>query len=296
MTTGMRRLRIALALAVLAATSPAFARQERSTPDYTPKPGILALVSFDQKPGAQIPLKQTFRDEAGKTIALKDVLRGKPVILNLVYFDCPLLCNQVLDALVRSLNVLKYKIGKDFDVLSVSIDPREDSQKALEKKADVLRRYTMEGAQAREGWHFLTGDEPAIQALAASVGFRYSYNAQLKQYAHPAGIVFLTPDGRASRYIYGLSFPARDLTLALTEASNGKIGGVIEQALLLCYVYDPNSASYSFAIMRVIQVLGTITALLLFSYLFRMLRRDRREALKMASRTAAMPPQPMPLN
>ncbi len=288
--------RVVSLLVALASVGSAIAREERPIPDFARKPGILSEVSFDQKPGAQIPLDATFRDEAGRTVVLGDLFGERPVILNLVYYDCPLLCNQVLDSLVRSLNVLRFKVGRDFDVLSVSIDPREDSQKALAKESEILRRYTVEGSEPREGWHFLTGDEPSIRRLADSVGFRYSYNANIRQYAHPAGIVFLTPAGQVSRYIYGLSFPARDLNLALAETSAGKVGGIIEQALLLCYAYDPNSGSYSFAIMMVLRALGSLTALCLFAYLVQMLLRDRRAHLRGQATLAAGPPPPVATN
>lgn len=284
-------------IALSGASGSAGAREDRPKPEYREKPGILASVGFDQKPNARIPVDLTFRDEAGKEVQLKALLSGRPIILNLVYYDCPLLCNQVLDSLVRSLNVLKYKVGRDFDVLSVSIDPRETPDKAMAKEADVLRRYTLDGGEARAGWHFLTGEESAIERLSKSVGFRFSYNPTTRLYAHPAGIVFLTPDGRASRYIYGLSYPARDLTLALSDASEGKIGGVVEQALLLCFVYDPTSGSYSFKIMMVVRVVGTLTALALFAYLFRMLRRDRRAARsKGLTSFATGSPPPVALN
>jgi protein SCO1/2 len=276
MSTGRRLGALVVCVAALAAAGPASARQERPKPDYTRKPGILETVGFDQKPGAQLPLDLKFRDEQGREVALGDLLSGRPVIVNLVYFDCPLLCNQVLDSLVRALNVVPARVGRDFDVLSVSIDPRDTPEKAAAKEADVLGRYTAEGPEARAGWHFLTGDEAAIERLAATVGFRYSYNARLKQYAHPAGVVFATPEGVLSRYIYGLSFPARDLNLALAEASAGKVGGVVAQALLLCYAYDPNSGGYSFAIMSVVRVLGTLTALGLAAFMYLMFRRDRR--------------------
>lgn len=247
-------------------------------PDFkTNRPGILGLVGFDQKLGAQVPPDLHFRDEQGRDVRLGDLFgHGKPVLLNLVYFDCPLLCNQVLDSTVRSLNVIKFKVGEEFDVVSVSINPADTPESAARKEGMVLGQYTTGGAKARQGWHFLTGDEASITALAKSVGFRFTYNAANKQFAHPAGILFLTPEGKVSRYIYGLSFPARDLTLSLAEASEGKVGSLAEQAMLLCYVYDPESGSYSFAIMSVIQVLGTITFLILVGYIALMLRRDRR--------------------
>jgi protein SCO1/2 len=221
-----------------------------------------------------------FQNESGETVRLGDLIGDRPVILNLVYFDCPLLCNQVLDGLVRSLNVLNdYTVGQAFDVISVSINPEDSPQSALAKESAVMRAYHFSGDEARGGWHFLTTeDQAAIDTLAESVGFSYSYNPQSKLFAHAAGLVFLTPEGRVSRYVYGISYPARDLRLALTDASEGTIGGVAEQALLLCYVYDPESGSYSFAIMNVVRILGMVTVLSLGSFMIAMFVRDRRRA------------------
>jgi protein SCO1/2 len=253
-------------------------RTER--PELTPQPGILSQVKFEQKPGSQVPLDLTFGDEQGRPVRLGEVIGDRPVILNLVYFDCPLLCNQVLDGLVRSLNVLEdYTVGKDFDVVSVSINPKDSPESAIAKEAAVMRAYHYAGEEARAGWHFLTTDDvETIDALADSVGFRFTFNPKTNLYAHAAGLVFLTPDGRVSRYVYGISYPARDLRLALTEGSEGKIGGVVEQALLLCYAYDPESGTYSFAIMNVVRFFGIATLLGLGSFMIVMLLRDRRRA------------------
>ncbi|WP_152050576.1 SCO family protein [Tautonia marina] len=247
-------------------------------PELTPQPGILSRVKFEQKPGSQVPLDLVFQNELGETVRLGDLMGDRPVILNLVYFDCPLLCNQVLDGLVRSLNVLNdYTVGQAFDVISVSINPADSSESALAKESAVMRAYHFSGDEARSGWHFLTTqDQETIDSLADSAGFSYTYNPQSKLYAHAAGLVFLTPEGRISRYVYGISYPARDLRLALTDASEGTIGGVVEQALLLCYVYDPESGSYSFAIMNVVRLLGMVTVLSLGSFMIAMFVRDRR--------------------
>ena len=285
-------LALTAALAASASGQPSPTRME--TPVLTPGPGILGKVKFEQKPGAQIPLDLVFRDERGRSVRLGDLIGDRPVILNLVYYECPLLCNKVLDSLVRSLNVLDdYTVGKDFDVLSVSISPTETPELARAKEAAIMQAYHFAGDEAARGWHFLTTDDRrAIDTLAESVGFSYSYNAKTKLYAHASGIVFLTPDGRVSRYVYGISYPARDLRLALTEASDGKIGGVLEQALLLCYAYDPTSGTYSFAIMNLIRLFGSLTALGLGSYMAAMFFRDRRRAAAPAVGVADAPPAP----
>ncbi|MEW4567130.1 SCO family protein [Tautonia sp. JC769] len=271
-------LTLGLSFAAPAFGQPSPTRTEQ--PELTPQPGILRRVSFEQKPGAQVPLDLQFVTESGENVRLGDLIGDRPVILNLVYFDCPLLCNQVLDGLVRSLNVLNdYTVGQAFDVISVSINPDDTPQSALSKEAAVMRAYHFAGDEARSGWHFLTTrDQSAIDALAESVGFSYSYNPESKLYAHAAGLVFLTPDGRVSRYVYGISYPARNLRLALSDASEGTIGGVVEQALLLCYVYDPESGSYSFAIMNVVRFLGMVTVLSLGSFMLAMFVRDRRRS------------------
>ena len=244
---------------------------------------LMARVGFDQNLDAQVPLDIPLRDEAGRPLVLGDLLGKKPVILNLVYYECPMLCNEVLNSLLRSLNALSFEVGKEFDVVTVSIDPTEDPPLAARKKARYLARYGTQGAlgyqrkaSAERGWHFLTAGEPAIQRLAGAVGFRYVYDPESKQYAHAAGIVVLTPEGKISRYYYGLSYPARDLRLGLSEASAGKIGTPIDRMLLMCYHYDPKTGKYNFAAMSAIRLLGTLTMLGLGSYLFVMFRRDFR--------------------
>ena len=292
------RFRMAAALtltAALAASAPGQPSPTRTvTPVLTPGPGVLGKVKFTQKPGAQVPLDLVFRDEQGRSVRLGDLVGDRPIILNLVYYDCPLLCNKVLDSLVRSLNVLDdYTVGDDFDVLSVSISPTESPELARAKEASIMRAYHFASDRAARGWHFLTSDDQrAIDTLAESVGFTYTYNPKTKLYAHAAGIVFLTPDGRISRYVYGISYPARDLRLALADASNGEIGGILEQMLLLCYHYDPSSGTYSFAIMNVIRVFGTLTALGLGSFMALMFFRDRRRAAAPAVGFADAPPAP----
>lgn len=276
------RIALVLLLGLVITESASAQRSPTRTeqPELTPQPGILNRVKFDQKPGEQVPLDLTFLNEQGERVRFGDLLGDRPVILNLVYFDCPLLCNQVLDGLVRSLNVLNDStVGQAFDVISVSINPEDIPETAMAKESAVMRAYHFADDSARQGWHFLTTDDQAtIDALADSVGFSYSFNPQSKLYAHAAGLVFLTPQGRISRYVYGISYPARDLRLALNEASDGTIGGVVEQALLLCYIYDPESGTYSFAIMNVVRFLGTVTVLGLASFMIVMFVRDRRRA------------------
>jgi len=240
--------------------------------------GMMAKVGFDQNLNAQVPLDLVLRDERGQEVKLGDFLDKKPVILNLVYYRCPMLCNEVLNSLLRSMNALSFEVGKEFEVLTVSIDPRETPALAKRKKGSYLARYHHKGEVAEKGWHFLTGGRDAVANLAKVVGFRYAYDAKNDQYAHPAGIMILTPQGRVSRYIYGVSYPARDLRLGLMDASMRKIGSPIDQLLLLCFHYDPRSGRYNFAAMNAIRILGLATVGSLGTFMFVMFRRDRRKA------------------
>jgi protein SCO1/2 len=260
---------IRIGLLVLVLTASARAQQDETT-------GMLKRVGFDQNLNAQLPLDLPLRDEQGRTIKVSELLGKKPAILTLVYYECPMLCNEVLNSLLRSMNALSFDVGKDFDVITVSIDPKETPALASRKKAQYLKRYGREGASA--GWRFLTGDQASVAELAKVVGFRYVYDAKSGQFAHPAGIMILTPQGKVSRYLYGVSFPARDLRLALMDASLRKIGSPIDQLLLLCYHYDPRTGKYNFAAMTVIRVLGIATVTSLGTFMGLMLLRDRRRA------------------
>jgi protein SCO1/2 len=245
-------------------------------PNALTKPAMLKNVGIDQKLNAQVPLDLTFRDEAGRTVPLGSFFQKKPVILALVYYECPMLCNMTLNGLVRSLHSITLSAGDDFELVAVSINPRESPQLAMAKKETYLEKYQRHNAT--NGWHFLTGKEENIQALADAVGFRYAYDPIIKQYAHAAGIMIATPDGKLSRYFYGIEFPSRDLRLGLVEASNNKIGSPVDQVLLYCYHYDPVTGKYGLAIQRLLQVMGSATALALGTFLFVNFRRERRPA------------------
>ncbi len=240
------------------------------------RPAALRDVAFDQKLDAQVPLDLAFRDETGKTIHLADYMRGKPLILTLVYYKCQDLCPLLLDGVVRSLKALSFDVGNQFNVLTVSFDPHDHAELAAAKKKDFIGRYARPGAAA--GWHFLTGDEPAIKELTQAVGFRYSYDPQTGEFGHAAGIVLLTPDGKTSRYYYGIDFSPRDLRLGLIEAAANKIGSPIDQLLLFCYHYDPVTGKYGLLITNVIRLAGIATVLILGAFVFVMLRRERSDA------------------
>ena len=237
-------------------------------------PELLQEVGLDQKLNAQVPLDLKFKDENGRTVTLGECFGKRPVILTLNYFECPMLCTEVLNGLVSALGVLNFSIGKEFDVVTVSFDPRDTPERARLKKAAYLGRYKRAGAEA--GWHFLTGSDHDIAVLTRAVGFRYAYNAKAGQFAHASGVIVATPEGRLSHYFYGIEYGPRDLRLALVEASNHKIGSAVDQVLLACFHYDPSSGRYSMAVMTVVRVAGLATVGLIAAAIVMMRRRERR--------------------
>ena len=247
----------------------------------------LSQVGFDQNLDAQLPLDLTFRDESGRSVKLGDYFGSKPVILTLVYFRCPMLCGEELKGLARSLRPLKLSPGEDFDLVTVSIDPTETPELARAKKDSLLERYGRAGSE--KGWHFLTGDQASIDALARTIGFRYTYNPETKLYAHAAGLVIATAQGRLSRYFYGIDYPVKDIQFGLMESSAGKIGSPIARLLLFCYHYDPTTGKYTLAIVGVLRFFGVGTALALGIYVVMMLRRDRRRSHHAAGLPATTP-------
>jgi protein SCO1/2 len=273
--------------AVVSLAAPVVSAQP-SRPLSVPPPGkaateqipMLKEVGIDQKPNAQLPLDTEFTDEHGTNVTLKQYFGQRPVVLALVYYGCPMLCTQVLNGLAGSLQGMSYTVGQEYDVLVVSFDPGETPAMAADRKKDFLRRYIRDANPANV--HFLTGRDASIQALTRAVGFRYAYDKAIDQYAHPAAITVLTADGRVSRYLYGVEFAPRDLKLALVEASEGRIGTVVEQALLFCYHYDPESGKYGFVIMNVVRAAGALTVILLAGSIFVALRRERRRASAVA--------------
>jgi protein SCO1 len=236
------------------------------------KPRLLEDVGLDQKLGSQVPLDLTFRDENGKPTPLQNYFGQKPVILTLVYYQCPMLCTQVLNGLLHTLKELPMDVGKQFNVVTISIDPRDKPVLATAKQMMYASLYGRPGAL--EGWHFLTGDEPEIKRLASAVGFRYAYDPESGQFAHASGIMVLSPEGRLSRYFYGIQYPSRDLRLGLVEASAGKIGSPIDQILLFCYHYDPVTGKYGLVITNVIRAAGLLTVLVLGALIWVLRRRE----------------------
>ncbi len=269
------------------------AAPERQTPVDINK--VRAAVGFDQKLGADVPLDLAFRDESGANVTLRSYFHGKPVILTPVYYGCPMLCTQVLNSLTSSLRALSLQPGQDFEIVSFSINPAEQPTLAAEKKEKYLRSLGQPAAAA--GWHFLAplalpGGEPklaengepegpgrdAVRALTSSVGFRYWFDRETGQYAHEPGFVVLTPDGKVAKYFFGLEYDARDLRFALIESSEGKIGSVVDQILMLCFHYDPTTGKYGLVITSVLRLVGAVFLLSLGGFIFLQLRRDRRAA------------------
>jgi protein SCO1/2 len=254
-------------------------------------PAPLRQLAFDQRIGEQAPLDVTLRDESGRADSLRSYLDGKPAVLAFVYYECPMLCTQVLRGLSSTIKVLGLEPGVDFDVILVSIDPRETPEVAARRKASHLAR---EDAAHTAGWHFLTGDEPEIRRLADAAGFRYAWDEATQQYAHPAGLAVLTPDGRFARYLFGLEYGPRDLRLALVEASEGTLGTAVDAFLLYCYHYDPMSGGYGLAIMNALRVAGVATVLALGGFVAIMLRRERRlDPEARSPKPAARSPKPV---
>lgn len=235
-------------------------------------PEILEHARFDQRLNEQVPLNLTFRDESGKTVTLADYFDGKPVILTMNYYECPNLCPLVIDGLAVGLVGVPFTIGEQFDVVSVSINPHDTPELASEVKNRVLRRpKPPRGAQE---WHFLTGDQASIERLARTVGFNYAYDAEAQQYAHPSGIMVLTPTGMIARYIYGIEFAPMDLRLALVEASENKIASPVDHVLLFCYRYDPTVGKYSAVAINSLRLAAFATLLGLGLLIAVLIRRE----------------------
>jgi protein SCO1/2 len=251
----------AFALAVL----PLFAQ------NATPQPPHITIA---QKLNTQVPLDLMLRDETGKVVRLRDYFaKGRPVLLNFVYYRCPMLCPMVLEGTTSSLTHLKYDIGKQFDIITVSIDPRDSAKDAARLKDKYVRHYGR--LDAASGWHFLTANETTIKRLTEAVGFQFQYDSRSDQFAHGAALLVLTPDGRMSRYFYGFEYRPRDLRLAIVEASEGKVGNAIDDVLLLCFHYDPATGKYSRNAMMFARAGGVTTLLALGGFIFVMIRKER---------------------
>ena len=245
----------------------------RSDPNAKGLPAALQDVKIEQRLNEQIPLDLQFKDETGRTVQLSDYFNhSKPVILSLVYFRCPMLCDQVLTAVLGGVRSVPFDVGKDFDVLTVSFDPHDTPEYAADKKGNFISRYNRPGAE--KGWHFLTGDQESIRRLTDAVGFRYTYDEKTNQFAHASGIMVLTPEGKLSRYFYGIEYNPRDLRLGLVEASDNKIGSYTDQLLLYCYHYDPATGRYGPVVMNIMRLGGVLTVLCTVGLILILRRRN----------------------
>jgi protein SCO1/2 len=240
------------------------------SPPANVRPPGLKNVGIEQHFNQQVPPDLAFRDETGRSVQLGDYFGKNPMILNLVYYQCPMLCGEVLSGLESALRVLKFDVGKEFDVLTISFDPKETPEMAATKKAEYLRRYGRPGAA--QGWHFLTGPAASIDALTKAAGFQYQYDPKTGQFAHATAIMVLTPDGKIAQYYYGVEFAPKDLRLGLIQASQNKIGTVVDQVLLYCYHYDPDTGKYGAIISRALQLAAGATMLILGAFLVVMFR------------------------
>ena len=240
------------------------------SPPANQRPPGLKHVGIEQRLNQQIPPDLVFVDETGQEVHLRDYFGKKPLILNLVYYQCPMLCGEVLSGLESALRVLKFDVGKEFDVLTVSFDPKETPQMAMAKKAEFLKRYGRPGAA--EGWHFLTGPQSSIDALTQAAGFQYEYDPKSGQFAHATAIMVLTPEGKIAQYYYGVEFAPKDLRLGLIQASQNKIGNLVDEVLLYCYHYDPDTGKYGPIISRVLKLAAGATILVLGTFLIVMFR------------------------
>ena len=277
----IRTILLSAAFATLASSALAQMASAPASAGYKREPGmvsssmpaVLRGIGFDQNIDQHVPLDTTFRDEAGRTVRLGDYFGKRPVVMVFAYYDCPMLCTQVINGLSSALATMSLKPGTDFEIVTVSFNPNDTPATASAKKAVYLERYRRPGAE--QAWHFLSGDQPSIERLTKAAGFRYAWDADTKQYAHPSGVIVLTPDGRLSKYLFGIEYGPRDLRLGIVEASAGKVGTPVDSLLLYCYHYDPMTGRYGLVIMQAMRLAGAATVLLLGTFIIVMVRREK---------------------
>jgi protein SCO1/2 len=268
-------------------SSPLYGARPEAGNVSTGLPTALRDVGIDQKLDQQLPLDLMFHDESGQAVKLGQYFGHKPVVLAFVYYDCPMLCTQVLNGMLESFRVLPFQMGKEYDVITISFDPRETPQLAESKKKVYVGYLPAKmQADANAGWHFLTGDAENIKQITEAVGFKYHYDESTKQFAHASGIMVATPQGKLARYYYGISYPARDLRLGIIESAQNKIGSPVDQLLLYCYHYDPATGKYGAAVMNIVRAGGVLTMLAILGMFF-LLRRRNPAQLKLKTGGAA---------
>ena len=276
---------VLLAVMLLASFASAQMNNGIMSPPANTRPPHLENVGIEQHLDAQVPPDLIFRDDTGKPVKLGDYFGHKPLILNLVYYNCTMLCGEALAGLSGAMRLVKFDVGNEFDVVTVSFDPRETPEMAAAKKKDYVARYGR--ANAAAGWHFLTGQPDSINALTKAVGFQYQYDARSNQYAHATAIMVLTPQGRISRYFYGVDFPPKDLRMGLVEASQGKIGNAVDAVLLYCYHYNPETGKYGAMVANILRLAAAATILIMGIFLFILWRLDLSVTRKQGKTTAA---------
>ena len=265
---------MALASAVVSAQSSNGGLQPQPGVPSSQMPGALQDVGFEQRLNETLPLDLMFKDEDNREVRLGEYFNRRPVVLAFVYYECPMLCSQVMNGVTSALTALDESAGSDYEVVAVSFDPRETPMMAAAKKKSYVDRYNR--ANAAHGFHFLTGSEASIKALTAAAGFNYAWDEQTQQFAHASGFVVATPAGKLSRYFFGIEYAPRDIKFALIESSAGRVGSLIDQVLLYCYHYDPKTGSYSFVAMKAVQLGGAFTLLALVGFVVVAIRRDYR--------------------
>jgi protein SCO1 len=280
---------LAIALASATASAQTMSNGVMGPPSNV-RPPRLENVGIDQHLDAQIPPNLIFTDDAGRSVMLGEYFGEKPLILNLVYYNCTMLCGEELAGLTSAMKLVKFDLGTEFEVVTVSFDPRETPAIAAAKKKDFIARYGRAGAAG--GWHFLTGSPDSINALSNAVGFKYHYDPKTNQYAHATAIMILTPQGHISRYLYGVDYPPKDLRMGLVEASEKKIGNPVDQVLLYCYHYDPATGKYGAVVNNILKLGGAVTIVLLGGLLLILFRLDKAASRRMAqTRAAAVRPE-----
>jgi protein SCO1/2 len=265
---------MALASAVVSAQSSNGGLQPQPGVPSSQMPGALQNVGFEQRLNETLPLDLVFKDEDNREVRLGEYFKRRPVVLAFVYYECPMLCSQVMNGVTSALTALDESAGSDYEVVAVSFDPRETPMMAAAKKKSYVDRYNR--ANAAHGFHFLTGSEASIKALTAAAGFKYAWDDQTQQFAHASGFVVATPAGKLSRYFFGIEYAPRDVKFALIESSAGRVGSMVDQVLLYCYHYDPKTGSYSFVAMKAVQLGGAFTLLALVGFVVVAIRRDYR--------------------
>ena len=277
--------RWALSIGFCALSIPAHAQQEPGFPQPSydmMEPGTVATarlpqlenVSFKQKLDTQLPLDTHFKDENGRDVTLGQYFDGtRPVVLAFVYYSCPMLCTQIMNGVSRTIKVLPFTPGKDFDVVFISFDPRDKPETASAKKIALMNYWSMQNQSG--AWHFLTGEEPQIKRVTSAAGFFYMWDERSQQYAHLSGLLVLTPDGRLSRYFYGVEYSPKEVRLALVESGEGRVGSVIDELLLYCYHYDPSQGRYGVIVMNLVRLGGVLTLLALGGFIYFMRRQEK---------------------